>query len=426
MKVFSKILLLIGILSVIGGKGVMAEKSLQALINATPAGETLILQKGTYKESIVINKPIHLIGEKGTIIKACSSKPVMKIEESNVALKGIKLESCQQAGDAPVLSISGKNHLIEDVEIHAWNLGVKLENTVNTTMRNVKIAGIGEENGFDLWESQYNTFENIQIDHVQDGFYVENSSNNKFIGNKISESRYGIHVMYSNNILIENNSSLRNFTGAMIMGSINTVIKGNHFTENNQNVHSQGLLLFEVNDSKIIKNEMTNNRVGLYMEGSTNNQVSHNEFSKNFVGTQVKDIQNNDIENNIFNSNINEMHAVNSAQNHIDHNFWDAALKLDSDGDGISNLPYRADPYFFNLTMDVPEYQVFFQHPGMMLLQKMLKSPEHLLVLDEQPLMETTVQNRPQQELNNRNSWILSFVLIFGSILFVYIGRRKT
>ncbi len=111
------------------------------------------------------------------------------------------------------------------------------------------------------------------------------------------------------------------------------------------------------------------------MEDSSGNIIVSNSIMNNFIGTQMNSISNNKVIHNSFINNVNEVQAVHGTHNLIQNNFWDSAWKLDTDGDGKSNLPYRADPYFLNLIEDTPEYQLFFQAPGMLLLQKMLKSP---------------------------------------------------
>ena len=81
------------------------------------------------------------------------------------------------------------------------------------------------------------------------------------------------------------------------------------------------------------------------------------------------------IEGNTFVGNVNDAQAIESANNQVNRNYWDAASKVDVDGDGKSEVVFTADPYFHTLTSDVPEFQLFFQAPGLILLQNMLKSP---------------------------------------------------
>ncbi|QCJ44095.1 hypothetical protein FAY30_20500 [Bacillus sp. S3] len=202
MKGLLKLILLVGIISFVGGKETSADGSLQSQINAVPAGGILTIAAGIYQEPIVLKKPIVIEAEKGTILKACNSKPAITIKGNSVTVKGIQIISCKKDKSAAVIKMSGKNHHLEDLTLKIWKSGIYLENVEKTSFRNLRLAGVGKENGFELWDSHHNTFEEIKVEHVQDGFYMENSSNNTFSGNTISNSRYGLHVMFSDNITI--------------------------------------------------------------------------------------------------------------------------------------------------------------------------------------------------------------------------------
>ncbi len=425
MRVIVLFFLIIG-LSFLGDRTeVFANQTLQSRIDSTAEGDTLFLKKGVYHETIVLEKPIVLVGEKGVTFQSCSTDPIITVTGQEVSLKGITIVSCPKDESPAAISVSGQNHVLEDITINTSKLGIQFDNTEKAIVRELNISGQGSKNGIDLWQSHSNYFEGIRMNHVEDGFYMENSHNNTFIGNTIQNSRYGFHIMFSDHITIKSNISKQNITGAMIMGTKSSLLEENKLTDNNKNVNSQGLLLYDVHSSIIRKNILSTNRVGMYMEGSTDNEISSNHFTANFIGAQITKIENNRISNNSFTSNVNEIQAKEETNNNIENNYWDAALKLDTDGDGKSNIRYRADPFFLNLTKDVPSYQLFFQHPGMVLLQKMLKSPEHLLVADEVPLMQNHFNVQVKQETNQSVAWIVSLIMIFSSLLCIYFGRKK-
>ncbi|MEH7107949.1 right-handed parallel beta-helix repeat-containing protein [Bacillus sp. JJ1764] len=425
MKVLAKWMVVAALMMVIPEMKAFAETSLQSRINALPMGGTLKLEKGIYHEAIVMNKPMTLVGTKGAIFQTCGSDPAITITGKNVTLKGVKLKQCAASKAKAVISISGDQHHLEDLTISTGNTGIKLTNTVNSNLESIKITGQGKENAIDLWQSPHNTFENISIRHVQDGFYMENSDKNSFLHNTIQDSRYGMHIMFSDQITLKGNTSTRNITGAMVMGTQQTLIEKNNLIANNQNVNAQGLLLYDVHHSVIQNNLLSQNRIGMYIEDSSGNQIHDNEVNANFIGAQIRQITKNTIKGNSFIGNVNEIQATDSSDNKLENNYWDAALKLDIDGDGKSNLPYRADPYFLNLTRETPPYQLLFQHPGLTLLQKMLKSPEPLLVTDSAPLMNNRLLEKHPERESNTAQWGISLIMISISLLMIYLGRRK-
>ncbi|MGG3563744.1 NosD domain-containing protein [Neobacillus rhizosphaerae] len=425
MRVLVKLLLIIGLFSLVGGRDAAAQISLQSQINAAPEGGTVRLKAGIYHEAIVINKSVVLVGEKGAVIKTCSTKPAVIITGKNVTLKDLKLESCQKDKGKAMIQISGKNHRLENLLIQTSHIGIQLEKVEQSHFLHINLSGNGKNTGFDLWESQHNQFEGNKINQVEDGIYMENSHNNTFIGNTIQNSRYGMHVMFSDNITLIQNVSKGNFSGAMIMGTHQSIIKDNQLIENNQNVNAQGLLLYDVHQSTIEDNKISHNRVGLFMENSSGNTLKNNEFIANFVGAQINKIKINVIEHNLFVSNVNDIQATKSPDNTIQKNYWDAAWKLDTDGDGMSNLPHSGDPYFLNLARETPPYQLFFQHPGLVVLQKMLKSPDSMLVKDQAPLMNMEGKQSATTEPHKVLLWAISILMISSSLIMIYFGRKK-
>jgi nitrous oxidase accessory protein len=413
------------VLLILFGEGVSAENSLQLRINAIPEGGTLRLEAGVYEDEIQLNKPIVLEGEAGTVFKSCSPEPMITISGKNVFLKNIKIVGCKNEESLAEIVVSGKNHLLEEITINTWKIAIKLEDVEDTLIRKVRITGNARENGIDLWQSNRNAFENIELNGVEDGFYLENSHNNIVLGNTIRNSRYGIHIMFSDKITVKDNLSERNFTGAMIMASNQSIIEDNKFTENNRNVNAQGILLYDVHDSKVSNNYISKNRVGMFIEGSSGNKITDNEVMANFIGTQLLKNKNNVIEGNSYIGNVTEMQANQGTTNTIHQNYWDVAMKLDTDGNGKSNLPFQADPYFLNLAKETPAYQLFFQHPGMVLLQKVLKSPKDMLVTDVEPLMKNQLQNNDQQNQGDYSVWLISLVMISSSLLFILYGRKR-
>jgi nitrous oxidase accessory protein len=424
MKMLWSFFILIVFFSLLTGKEAMAKNTLQARINSMPEDGTLHIAKGRYHERIILTKSVHLVGVKGTIFNECSSKPVITIKGENVKIKGITIETCNRKTSEPIIYISGKNNQLEHVEINSVRTAVKLDNADYTTLKNLKVTGREQERGFDLWQSNYNTFTEIQMNHVQDGFYMENSHFNTFNRNTISDARYGFHVMFSDDITIKNNSSVRNFTGAMIMGTNHSLIVNNKLKDNNQNVNAQGLLLYDAHQSTVKDNVIENNRVGIYMEDSSETVITSNRISKNFIGAQINNIHHNKLDHNSFIGNVSEIQALRGTNNVIQNNYWDASWRLDTNGDGKSNLPYRADPFFLNLINETPEYQLFFHAPGMQLLQKMLRGPEKKLITDESPLMNSGLYLESQAKKDMTSAWFLSIVMIMGSLLLMIKGRK--
>lgn len=401
-----------------------AEETLQQQIDTVPSGGTILLKGQVYEESIVLSKPITVKGVDGTKIKACTKEPVISITGQDVTLKNLQVESCSTVKATTAIAVSGENHQLEDLKITANEFGIKLDGAGHSTIKNIELSGKGKENGIDLWESSDNMISNVKIRHVQDGIYLENSHRNKITKNDIRDSRYGVHLMFCNQAEVIGNISQNNSTGTMIMGTKDTIVENNKLLENNKNVHSQGILLYDAFNTRIKNNQVSANRVGIFVDHANGNFIEENLWSENFIGMQFNQSHENTVRLNSFIGNVNDSQAVGSQDNDIAQNYWDQSLKLDQKGNGTSIIPYASDPYFLSLSSYTPEYQIFFHSPGMIVLQKLMKSEEETLLRDEKPTM-TPYEGMEQKGNDNTVLWILSFTMIIISSLFFIWGRRR-
>ncbi|AIK39228.1 right handed beta helix region family protein [Bacillus pseudomycoides] len=401
-----------------------AETTIQSQIDDTPAYGTVKLKNGMYNETIEISKPITLEGEKNTKIRFCGNKPVIKVNGENVTVKRLKIEQCKKREGTAAVYVAGAGHNFTDLEIRTQQIGMKLEGTQNTKIQNSSILGEANGNGIDLWKSHWNQIENVRMKNVRDGIYLEQSDNNQILRNSIRQSRYGIHLMYSDGTNVSNNISQYNITGAMIMGTKRTTVKGNQFINNRRNVHAQGLLLYDTIETEVMQNQVTNNRVGMYVEKAKDSRIIKNIVTNNFIGVQLKNANENEIAENTFLSNINGSQAAKSTNNVIHRNYWDGALKVDLNHTGISALPYKADSFFLVLTQDIPEYQLFFHSPGLLVLQNLIKIPDESMLIDYKPSMSMQFSKIERGTESQFEAWIISVsMLLMGSILF-FLGRK--
>lgn len=408
------------------GVSIHAESTLQSKIDEASPYETIKLENRAYNETIKISKPITIQGDKNTKIISCGKDPVITIKKENIILKDLKIEQCNDNTDQPAIFVAGDKHYISGLEVHASYMGIKLEDARNIKIENSMIVGQRRANGIDLWQSNRNLIENIKIQNVRDGIYLEQSDNNTIKDNTIWQSRYGMHLMYSDRTVVERNISKENTTGAMIMGTKETSVVGNHFIDNKSNVHAQGLLLYDATKTKVLQNEIANNRVGIYVEKAKQNTIMSNSISNNFIGLQFKDASANEFTQNVMIGNVNESQATLSRENNIYKNYWDASLKVDTDGSGTSNIPYKADAYFLLLTQDIPEYQLFFQSPGMRILQSFIKIPDQSLLVDKEPSMRPKIVSQKGEGVGFQSNILVVSVsmLLMGSILF-FLGRKN-
>ena len=416
---------LIVLMSWIGQENhILADTSLQQQINQTAAGGTLVIDSGTFVEPIIIHKPITIKGTGDTVLSYTGKKSFITIIGTNVQLENIEIQASGLETEEAAINLSGTGHKLTDLTVKSVGIGLKMDQASRVVVQESSFIGTSEGHAIQLWESDHNLFMDNSIQFVEDGFYVEYSHHNTFERNTIRDAHYGVHIMYSNFCVLEENESEHNFTGAMIMGTNESVVRKNTFIENDENVNSQGLLLYDSKNVTVEDNEISRNRIGLFVEKASLNTIVGNKLQANFIGIQFTESKDNLVYQNNFLGNVNDAQAVKSEGNQLDGNYWDASSKIDADGDGISELIYRADPYFLALTEEVPEYQLFFQAPGMSILQKMLKSTDAEVLTDSKPLMEPTQSTQATNQAE-QSVWLISGSLFLGNLFLFILGRKR-
>lgn len=423
MKILNYIMFLLA-LSLFMPAVSVAEGTLQSKIDEAQKGATIELNEGEYEETLIITKPITLKGKGEVLLRSCQSDPVVTMSGESVTLKNIKVEHCGDEKEDTAIYVTGSNHKLEGLAIETTRFGIRLDHANGVTIQDSEIVGRKQGNGIDLWKSNQNTLENLKITNVTDGIYLEQSNGNAIHRNDIQISRYGMHLMFSNENVLDENASRANITGTMLMESKRTVVSNNKFLSNNKSVNAQGLLIYLSTDTEVIGNEFISNRVGIFIEEAENNRIDSNKIKDNFIGVQFQKSNGNTIMRNTFVGNVNDAQAIESANNQVNGNYWDAASKVDVNGDGKSEIVYSADPYFLTLTNAVPEYQLFFQAPGLILLQNILKSPADQLLTDSAPLMNMTMEVEKEKS-TSFSLWIISIVMILSSLSLFIFGRKR-
>ncbi len=373
--------------------------SLQRLIDEANPGDTLVLTEEKYAGPAVLTKKLTIEGGKTAIIYNEMPKAAIRIEASDVIVRGVNILQSAAGEETAAIAVDGDNVVLEELRIKTVGFGILLRDADHALIRNNEISWLRAEgeadtklgqkgNGIDLYNSHDNRIEENTIAGMRDGIYLENSNGQNVENNRLYGSRYGIHCMYVKDTRVHNNQGEFNVTGAMIMGVRNVQVTDNSFAKQSQNANSQGILLFDVQNSAIERNFVEGNRVGIYIELSKDNQVKENSVIRNFIGIQFKQAEGNRIEGNDFISNVIEAEATDSRENEMKGNYWDSAQGLDMDNDGISDIPYAINPFYQELVAKTPAFQLFFQSPGMTFLSEMITDEEKSWAMDSAPQMK--------------------------------------
>jgi parallel beta-helix repeat protein len=166
--------------------------TIQQAINNATNGDTIQVSPGTYKENILINKSITLVGEEKThtIIDAQQNGPAIKINTNNTTVTGFTIKNSSQNLDIP-------------------GAGILLNSTTDVKITKNAIAT------------------------NQHGIIIQNSNNSLITDNTIKNNTIGIEIASnSNNNKIYHNNLINNTQQAQIE-SQTTNQWDNNFDEGN-------------------------------------------------------------------------------------------------------------------------------------------------------------------------------------------------
>jgi len=281
---------------------------IQDAINAAEIGDTIHVYSGLYKENIIINKQITLVGMTNNestmpIICPLNSNSTVIIKANRCNLQKFKLIGDDGYLEA-ALKILSNNNIIENNFILNYSFyGIDLYRSNNNILENNSIS---DNNwGIRLQYSYKNIIKNNNLIDNWIGIWIDHSSLNTVQKNNIFNCYYGISIIFrsnANNIMSNNiinstfsidffksdcNKILYNtvhisaLDGIRIYGSKLTIVKYNNIS--NSGYHAIRVLFCSIR--QIIEgNNIINNTVGISLESySVLNKIIHNNFIDNNI-----------------------------------------------------------------------------------------------------------------------------------------------
>ncbi|MCX9013628.1 MAG: right-handed parallel beta-helix repeat-containing protein [Candidatus Methanoperedens sp.] len=243
---------------------------IQYAIDNSSAGDTILVNSGTYYENVIVNKSLVLQGN-------------------------------DTGGGYPVVNSS----FDEAIVIDANGSTVQDFITIGGTFLGINVR------------SSNNTIRNNTVSDSNAGIFVLNS-NNTIIGNNVSNNSIGgIYLEdFSNNNIVNSNTANNNTNGIFVDNSENNIISYN-ILNNNTN---KGIYLYISNNNTISNNTANNNTKGIFITSSENNTLTYNIANNNTNGIFLEYSNNNTFNSNVANSNSHGIELYYSDNNNMSGN----------------------------------------------------------------------------------------------------------
>lgn len=379
-----------------------ALKSIRAGIGMAKSGDTVLVDKGLYREgNIIVNKPIHLTGMQRPVLDGQNKYEIISIKSDHVTVDGFVVKASGQSSMQDIAGIriynkrdvTIKNNILEDNFF-----GIYLQQAHNCLITGNKLRAHGKAehligNGIHSWKSDSLTIKGNRIEGHRDGIYLEFTTNTQVRQNTSHGNlRYGLHFMFAHHNTYTHNTFSSNGAGVAVMYTHHVHMKNNIFKDN-WGDSAYGILLKEISDSDIENNRFEANTSAIFMEGASRVRIKNNIFNANGWALKIQaSCMENQIEKNNFLGNTFDV-ATNSSLvlNTFDSNYWDKYEGYDLDKNGIGDIPYRPVSLYSMIVERFPPAMILFRSFMVTLLDRTEKmipgmTPEQLK--DSTPAMK--------------------------------------
>lgn len=352
----------------------------EALAAARP-GDTVLVQPGTYRERLALDRPVTLRGEPGAVLDGGGRGDVVRITAPGVTLLGLTIRGSgtDLNTDDAAIRITAADSRVERVTVTESLHGIYVQDAAfvalvdNLITGHSALAEADRGNAIHLHNSRHVRMERNVIEGVRDGLYFSYADSTEAIGNVVTGSRYGIHYMYSRGNRFIANRFSGNAAGAALMYSWDLVAVGNTFSDH-RSYRGYGLVLQTTENARLLGNRFERNQVGLLADNALNGSFTENVIVNNGIGLDMlASVSGNVFTGNAFLGNgVDARAARGLANNRWDHrgrgNYWSGAVGLDADHDGVRDVPHREGSAFAALASDRPALHVWRSSPAMSLL----------------------------------------------------------
>ncbi len=380
-------------------------RSIAAAVAAAPAGATVRVARGTWREpTVIIDRPLTLVGDSGSVLDGEGVRELVVIRGPGVTVRGLTFRNTgfsYHEDRAAVHADSASGCFIDGNRFEATFFAIYLSSTEGCRVRNNVIVGVpGSEsatgNAIHSWGSRHLLVEGNRMRGHRDGLYLE-FTRHATVRHNVSEEnyRYGLHFMYSDSSAYRGNTFRANGSGVAVMYSKMVSMTDNRFADNG-GATAHGLLLKEIADVRLEHNTFSRNTTGLLADGADRLYAVGNRFDRNgwavrlLSSTTAGTFEGNAFSGNSFDVAVNG--RVSGAT--FDGNWWDGYRGWDLDRDGAGDVPHHP-VRLFALLVERAQPAMLLQRS---LFVRVLDAAERTLpvltpthVADARPLM-----NRPR------------------------------
>jgi len=380
-------------------------------VAAASNGDVIEVRAGVYREDLVVNKRLSIVGTGRPTLVGTGIGTVVTIVAPGCELSGFAIEGSgtgqTNAMDAGVFVGSDGNRIIDNVLRRVF-YGVVVTDARHNEIADNDIQGLRElpfgqrGDGIYLYRAPENFVGRNRVTGERDAIYFQYAPRGRAVDNVATDSRYALHDMFSDDTVIARNTFSASAVGANIMNSRRIRFESNRVL-GNRGVPGVGLTLKDCDDSRVSANLIAENARGLLLDGSSMNRFETNTFRDNDTAmTLFSSAERNAFGANEFAGNWSDV--VLSGRDSgtrwsIDGrgNAWSRYRGFDFDGDGIGDTPHPILGAFERIEGATPATRLFLRSPaaaGLELAAQLSGGLVSADAVDDKPLVRPTEPER--------------------------------
>lgn len=355
-------------------------KDINSAVRVAQPGEVIYLEKGTYRGSVTIDKPLQLIGEAGVILDGEGKGDVVLVQNThNVTISNLVIRNSGGSGVVPYagINISSSSQVsVKNVAMSEVEYGLYLKSSHYCSISYSSISGKTElqtedrGDGIDFWNSDHNSVTYNHIWDVRDGAQFSFSPDNHVAYNTLDHLRYGLHYMYSNDNSFDHNVFSDDVAGGTPMYSKRITFNDNVFAHF-PGERAYAILLKDADDCVIKDNLVFESNVAFQLDHSQNALVEGNSVidcgtAFRVLGTSTQNIfTGNSVQDNVIQVGSDYRALPNQWSLNGRGNYWSDYQGYDFSGSGLGAKPYESMNYLAQAISDQPMLELFAESPGL-------------------------------------------------------------
>lgn len=353
-----------------GGGPPAGPVDLARLVEAAPAGATIVVPAGSYRVHLVIDRPLTLIADGDVYLDGGGRGSIVTITADDVTVRGFHLTGTGGQGEeaAAIKTVEASRVTIEGNRLHRFFTGIAVNGGEAVWIVDNVLEGSGQVaidaghaagatdhaasadpgqsagggqsasgtptdaanphaghgtgdgpgaqgDGISIWTTVGVLIRGNTILDARDAIYLNYADEALVDSNVVERSRYAVHSMFGRSVVVFGNTIRANLSGLVFMYTHDVLAGRNALTDARSTSTGYGVVVKDVVGLRLAENLIARNRVGIQAEGTehrlaTEALIVRNRIAANDIGAALMATADLAFAANDFDGNLTQVLAL--------------------------------------------------------------------------------------------------------------------